>query len=299
MHQLCTPARGRTAGCNSRPPRAGPGNFDAAQLEGAAAHPPSVQACRCDALAPSPIGSIATPHTHTHVHARGRGRTAGCYSRAPPAGPGNFDAAQIKGTAAHLPSVQACRCDGRAPSPIGSIATPHMHTHVHARRRGRTAGCYSRPPPAGPGNFNVAQLKGAAPHLPSAQACRCDGRAPNPIGSIATPHTCARRPAAARRDAIAGLRRFRARPTVLNPPHRRGSRGAFKRYIAQRQRSCNGHRAVYGRCQVLGPVQQIAAGACGCALQSGGGCNKQEGGGGFNPSQHPLHKPLDTGCFFL
>jgi hypothetical protein len=42
------------------PPRGGSGNFHAAQLKGAAAHLPSAQACRCDALAPSPIGSIAT-----------------------------------------------------------------------------------------------------------------------------------------------------------------------------------------------------------------------------------------------
>ena len=52
--------------------------------------------------------------------------------------------------------------------------------------RGRTAGCYSRPPPEGPGNFHAAQLKGAAAHPPSAQACRCDALAPSPIGSIAT-----------------------------------------------------------------------------------------------------------------
>lgn len=52
----------------------------------------------------------------------------------------------------------------------------------------------------------------------------------------------------------AGLRRFRARPTVLKL-HRRSSRGAFKRHTAKRQRSRNRHRAaaVYGRCQVPRP----------------------------------------------
>ena len=125
------------AGPPHAPPPAGSGNSHAAQLKGAAAHLPSAQACRCDALAPSPIGSIATPHTHVHVHARASASgTAGCYSRPPPAGSGNFHAAQLKGAAAHLPSAQACRCDALAPSPIGSIATPHTHAYARARPHG-------------------------------------------------------------------------------------------------------------------------------------------------------------------
>ena len=55
------------AGPPHAPPPAGSGNPHTAQLKGAAAHLPSAQACRCDALAPSPIGSIATPHTHVHT----------------------------------------------------------------------------------------------------------------------------------------------------------------------------------------------------------------------------------------
>ena len=55
-----------------------------------------------------------------------------------------------------------------------------MHFCIHC---GRTAGCYSRPPPEGAGNFHAAQLKGAAAHLPSAQACRCDALAPSPIAA--------------------------------------------------------------------------------------------------------------------
>ena len=135
---MCTPARSRTAGCYSRPPPAGSGNFHAAQLTVAVAHPPSARACRCDALAPSPIGSIATPHTHVHmhVHARARGGTAGCYSRPPPGGLRKLPrrAAQGRGDAsAGRPSVPL-RC--LSPSPVGSMETPHTHVHARARPRG-------------------------------------------------------------------------------------------------------------------------------------------------------------------
>ena len=73
---------------------------------------------RCPSPEPHRFNCI-TSYTFSRP-ARGRGRTAGCYSRAPPAGPGNFDAAQLEGAAAHPPSVQACRCDALAPSPIAA-----------------------------------------------------------------------------------------------------------------------------------------------------------------------------------
>ena len=48
---------------------------------------------------------------------------------------------------------------------------------------GAAAGCHGRPSPGGSGNSHAAQLKGAAAHLPSAHAYRCDALAPSPIAT--------------------------------------------------------------------------------------------------------------------
>ena len=161
----------------------------------------------------------------------------------------------------------------RCPSPEPhrfSCNTSYSYTCACPRPRPH-GGMLQPGPPGGPGKLRRCATQGRSGHSAERPSVPLRWPSPEPQRfNCNTSYTCARRPAAARGDAIAGLRRFGARPTVPNPSHRRGSRGAFKRYIAQRQRCRNGHQAVYSRCHVRNSVQArlavgIAVVGCACA----------------------------------
>ena len=111
---------------------------------GASAERPSVP-LRCPSPEPHRF-NCNTSYTCTYACARPRGAPAArrdAIAAPPPAGSGNFHAAQLKGAATHLPGVQACRCDALARAP--SVQWKHL-IHMCTPARGRVVGCYSRPP---------------------------------------------------------------------------------------------------------------------------------------------------------